>query len=375
LDRHQLAGVLQPGALDGDEGLVETDQLPGAQGPQRQRRGGRHPQPSPGGMDLDLALGDVDGQHGRVAARWAGEGVELLLDRGQLVARALQRLGEPLVLGRQADRLLLQLTQPVRPVPVHPSLGHLGPFPARHVSTVGHAERRRRGGSLGGRLAALRLLTQPLGPLEVAAHPPDLLVRHGSLGQLLGPVLLDRVGTLRRVVPRKPVWPTTRWSGRTASRSRCHPRTRVSHARGSVNRPVSLASSTKRESWVVVATYATSTPPGTSASAATWRFSQGASMSRTTRSTVPGSMAVGSTSARSPTTTSQAGWSAPNQVRAFALAISAKSARRSTDSRRPVGPTAWSSDMLSAPDPTPASTTRAPGKMSASATICAASLG
>ena len=56
-------------------------------------------------------------------------------------------------------------------------------------------------------------------------------------------------------------------------------------------------------------------------------------------------------------------------------ATSANSWRRSYDDTRPAGPTARSSEQVSAPEPTPASTTRAPGKMSAIATIWAASLG
>ncbi len=56
-------------------------------------------------------------------------------------------------------------------------------------------------------------------------------------------------------------------------------------------------------------------------------------------------------------------------------ATSANSSRRSYDDTCPVGPTARRSEQVSAPDPAPASTTRAPGKMSAIATIWAASLG
>ena len=53
------------------------------------------------------------------------------------------------------------------------------------------------------------------------------------------------------------------------------------------------------------------------ASATASRHSQGASMSRTTRSTVPASTAPGSASTRSPTTTRQAGWSRPKKARAL----------------------------------------------------------
>ena len=46
-------------------------------------------------------------------------------------------------------------------------------------------------------------------------------------------------------------------------------------------------------------------------------------------------------------------------------ATSANSSRRSYDDTRPCGPTARSSEQVRAPEPTPASTTWAPGKMSA----------
>ena len=59
----------------------------------------------------------------------------------------------------------------------------------------------------------------------------------------------------------------------------------------------------------------------------------------------------------------------------IARAISAKSDLRSYDDEQPASPTARSSQQDSAPEPAPASTTRAPAKMSAEATICAASLG
>ena len=55
--------------------------------------------------------------------------------------------------------------------------------------------------------------------------------------------------------------------------------------------------------------------------------------------------------------------------------MSANSSRRSYDVTGPSGPTARSRLQVSAPDPTPASTTCAPGKMSAIVTIWAASFG
>ncbi len=70
-----------------------------------------------------------------------------------------------------------------------------------------------------------------------------------------------------------------------------------------------------------------------------------------------------------------AGCGPPNMVSMFPRAISANSSRRSNERTWPSSPTARSSEMVRAPEPTPASTTRAPGKMSAMATICPASFG
>ena len=61
-------------------------------------------------------------------------------------------------------------------------------------------------------------------------------------------------GAIRRDVNRNPVCPIIRWSGRTASPSRCHVLIRFSQACGSVKSPVSFSSSARRDSWVAVAT-------------------------------------------------------------------------------------------------------------------------
>jgi hypothetical protein len=102
-------------------------------------------------------------------------------------------------------------------------------------------------------------------------------------------------------------------------------------------------------------------------------------MSSTTRSTSPSASPSAPVSdrrsARSPTVSRQAGCGPPKKVWTFTRAMSAKSPRRSKECSTPRSPTARSNDIVSAPDPTPASTTRAPGKMSAIATICPASLG
>ena len=75
-----------------------------------------------------------------------------------------------------------------------------------------------------------------------------------------------------------------------------------------------------------------------------------------------GASTGGSASARSPTVSRQAGWSPPKNWVTLRRATSANSSRRSYDDTRPRGPTARSSEQVSAPEPTPASTTRAPGE-------------
>ena len=73
--------------------------------------------------------------------------------------------------------------------------------------------------------------------------------------------------------------------------------------------------------------------------------------------------------------TVQAGCGPPKKRSTLARAIVAKSSRRSKEDSRPVSPTARSSDIDSAPEPTPASTTCAPGKTSAIWTTWPASFG
>ena len=127
------------------------------------------------------------------------------------------------------------------------------------------------------------------------------------------------------------MWPIILWSGRTARPSTCQSRTRDSQACGSVKPPCARTVSTKRESWVVVATYAQTMPPGTSASAAAPRHSQGASMSRMIRS--QRSPLAGRASARSPRVRVHAGWLVPSGAEknwsTLRRATSANSSRRS----------------------------------------------
>ena len=131
LDGHELPGLLVAAGLHGDEGLVEAHLLARAQRAEGQGGRGGHTQPAAAGEDVDLAGGHVDGEHRGEARRRAGHGLELLLHGLEPLARALQRRGETLVLRRETDRLLLELLDPVGPEPVHPRLGHHGPFPAR----------------------------------------------------------------------------------------------------------------------------------------------------------------------------------------------------------------------------------------------------
>ena len=108
------------------------------------------------------------------------------------------------------------------------------------------------------------------------------------------------------------MWPIIACPGRTARPSTCQSRTSDSQACGSVNPPCTRMLSTVRESCVVVATYAHRMPPGSSAAPAASRQSHGASMSRISRSVR--SPEAGSSSARSPRRSSQAGMVAPEEL-------------------------------------------------------------
>ena len=69
-------------------------------------------------------------------------------------------------------------------------------------------------------------------------------------------------GAIRRAVTRKPVWPIILWPGRIERPSTCQSRTSDSQGCGSVNPPCARSVSTVLPSWVVVATYAQTSPPG-----------------------------------------------------------------------------------------------------------------
>src|SRR6516165_10125405 len=117
-------------------------------------------------------------------------------------------------------------------------------------------------------------------------------------------------------------------------------------------------------------------PPGVSTAAASGRHSHGASMSRITRSkealaggepagTVREKDSRAAAADRSPVSSRHHGGASPKYRSTFPRAIAAKSGRRSKETSVPAGPIARSSQQDSAPDPAPASSTRAPGKMSA----------
>ena len=166
-------------------------------------------------------------------------------------------------------------------------------------------------------------------------------------------------GAIRRAVTRKPVWPIILWPGRIARPSTCQSRTSVSQGCGSVNPPCARSVSTVRPSWVVVATYAQTMPPGRAPR-------------RPRRRTPTGRACRGSPGRRRSSSRrldEVADGELPGRVRGrrrtgrrSARATSANSWRRSYDETRPCGPTARSSEQVSAPEPTPASTTGRPGR-------------
>ena len=169
-------------------------------------------------------------------------------------------------------------------------------------------------------------------------------------------------GAIRLAVTRNPVCPIMRCSGRTASPSRCQPLTMLSQALGSAKWPLDRSPSRNLESWVTVATYPSTNPPGISALATVSMHSQGANMSNTTRSADPSLTTSGNLSCKSPRWISQFSGSRPVCVITFALAISANSSRRSKLSSLPLGPIARRRYRESAPEPTPASITLAQGR-------------
>ena len=166
--------------------------------------------------------------------------------------------------------------------------------------------------------------------------------------------------------------------GRTASPSTCQPRTTLSHACGSVKRAVRRAASRRcGASCVVVATYATDDAAGDEARATAVDALPGrehvehdpVDRRRRRRRSSPacprGRRRSGSTRGAGRRRTSRRSCGPRRR--------SPRGARTTTAGPRPRPRAAG--EQVSAPDPTPASTTCAPGKMSASPTICGGVLG
>ena len=173
------------------------------------------------------------------------------------------------------------------------------------------------------------------------------------------------------------MWPTIRCSGRTARPSTCQPRTMDSQACGSVKLAVRAqvlhrAGQLGRRRDVRDA----ARHRATSACAAASRHSQGASMSSTTRSTVAGSH-VGRQRLGEVADARAARPGAGRRRTSRRCRARSRRSRRGarTSAAVPASPTARSSEQVSAPDPTPASTTRAPGNTSPMADDLAGVLG
>ena len=171
-----------------------------------------------------------------------------------------------------------------------------------------------------------------------------------------------RPSAIRRVLSRNPVCPIIRCSGRTARPSRCQPRTRDSQACGSVNRPSSRRSSASRDSWVVRGDVRDQHAAGRE------RVGDGGQVlprgehvqdhpvdaagllgHRQHVAEVPDREGPGRM--RSPEEALDVGASDLGEVLAALDRV-----------QRPPSPTARSRDMVSAPEPTPASTTRGAGE-------------
>ena len=161
---------------------------------------------------------------------------------------------------------------------------------------------------------------------------------------------------MRRATVRNPVWPTIRWSGRTLRSVTCHPLRGPRRSR-MVQNPCVGSASTSSWTCTVVGRYAHRTPPGSS----TWREGpsgpHGSGRSRTHRSKRSPRDLVDVALTQLQPFRELAEEILEVRRRLLAMLVAGLVARR--PARR--GPTARQSAIVSAPDPVPASSTRAPG--------------
>ena len=371
-----------------------------------------HPQLAAAGEDVDGPV-VVAREEDAEAGRRLGQPVDLLLQGHDLVAGLLERRDQPLVLGGDRGEVRLQVGHPL--LERAQVAGRLGEPLAQGVDLVPQRAdlRIQVAASSATNGVGRRLLD---GPWTTRRHLPwghsrtrepylcdptfgrsacgpallhGVSLRRRSTAAARGSGLGDRPrsGTAplagrrrrsggatpsasRRVVSRKPVCPTIRWSGRTASPSRCQPRTSDSQAlrlgeacraRASPRRCGTAGWRWRRSR--------RATPPGTSARGHRVQAVPGRehvehdpvdarSRSRLSAEVADGRAArPGAGRRRTPRRSSGRCRRSPGGAR------TTTPARR----RRPRA----AASMVSAPEPTPASTTRAPGKMSAMCTICA----
>ena len=341
-------------------------------------------------------------EEGAEAGRRLGEPVDLLLERHDLVARLAEGLRQPLVLGGDGGQGALRVGEPEldaarvarRVLQAAAQVGDLG-LQEAHLAR----ELRQRlvvaSDATWRHLLCLR--PYPRGnPAEEertgcwsrfgqrAGSRVDQASSGSPVGEAAGPAAADRCSrrrtrpapggasssaaappaASRRAVTRNAVWPIILCPGRTARPSTCQSRTSDSQACGSVKPPCARS----------VSTISAQLGGGRDVRAddAAGHQRVGDRVDALPRREHVEDDPVGALAGGRQRLGEVAEAEAPGRVRSppknwvtLARATSANSSRRSYDDTRPCGPTARSSEQVSAPDPTPASTTRAPGKMSA----------
>ena len=307
------------------------------------------------------------------AGRRLGEPVDLGLQRDDLIAGLAQRCGEAFVVGCGRPRIGARVGQPPFQ---HGDVVRVGGRALPHPLELFAQQRQRRLTVVGtvGRCHRTppRRKTLPALPSRTGVI---LAIRAGGRPTLAA-AGATTPGASRRAKIKKPVWPTIACWGRTASPSACQPRTSDSVASGSV-KPGVHPDRLHRAGQLGGGGHVRAehparhqhlggrrrrTPRAPACRASTRSTSPGGSgcqpLDQVAHPQIPGRDGAG----RGSSPRSCARW---RRSRPAARTRSADRSARSHAAAR------WSA----LPSPTPASITRAPGKMSAPPTIWAASLG
>ena len=383
----------------------------------------RDPHPPPGGEHVDRLVGEP-GQEHAVAAGRLRQPVDLLAERDELAARLLERLGELLVAGRELREPAGRLGEPLlEDARVPRGLGEL----AAQQGDFLFEEADLRGGLRGAELPAITWFTPAgtvvgvhgiLPPCSVsirylpraAREPCGEPVIHHSTGRHLDAAVAGVPVASRSIAASPALRPERAGRSRSAagrSALRAGRDDTVGQPAGRhQERRVTLhavVGPDREPHHVPRPDQASPRPAARSSTAARagprragtagwwWRRSRRAPRPGTAPArrcpgapTAPACPARPGRQARRRRRESARSATRKVQLRRDARRrTAARCARRARRGRRaprrtarcPAGPTACSSEQVSAPDPAPASSTRAPGKTSPHIRICAASFG